>query len=251
MDSSQFHRSQSLRRVQQFLTDHADAVPTANASDSRRQLDSAVAVLDAATVEQGTHEREIRGEVRRRHQLERTLVRKYMTPLAKFARASLTGVPEYAALTPSARSLARERLVRAAQSMVSAAQKYAPALASAKFPADFLTQFRAAADAVQASLDARSAKQVAGTGATKQVAAALAQGRRAVLALDSLVSHLILGHERLEREWRAAKRVRQSSATEAGTAPAKPTLVTDAPHAPAVAPVSAPAVAQEVTKAAA
>ena len=242
MDSSQFHRSQSLRRVQQFLTDHADAVPTANASDSRRQLDSAVAVLDAATVEQGTHEREIRGEVRRRHQLERTLVRKYMTPLAKFARASLTGVPEYAALTPSARSLARERLVRAAQSMVSAAQKYAPARASAKFPADFLTQLRNAAGAVEASVGASTAKQVA---------AALAQGRRAVLALDSLVSHLILGHERLEREWRAAKRVRQSSATEAGTAPAKPTLVTDAPHALVVAPVSAPAVAQEVTKAAA
>ena len=54
MDSSQFHRSQSLRRVQQFLTDHADAVPTANASDSRRQLDSAVAASSTAKSGGGT-----------------------------------------------------------------------------------------------------------------------------------------------------------------------------------------------------
>jgi len=251
MDSSQLYRSQSLRRVQQFLTDHAGAVPTAAASDARRKLDSAIGALDAAAVEQGTHDREIRGEVRRRHQLERTLVRKYMTPLAKFARASLKGVPQYAELTPSARGIARERLVKAALSMANAADKHAGALASAKFPADFLTQLRSAASAVKASVGASTAKQVAGTGATKAVETALAQGRRAVAELDSLVSHLILGDERLEREWRAAKRVRKSSATDAGAAPAKPTLVTDAPHAPVVAQVSAPAVAEEVTKAAA
>lgn len=121
--------------------------------------------LDAASAEQGTCHREVPGEVNRTRQLETALIRKFLTPLAKF-------------------------------------------------PANFLAQLRAAADGVQASLDTRSAKVVAGAGATTKVKAMASQGRRAVAALDSLVSHLILGDERLEREWRAAKRVRRQGTAE-------------------------------------
>ena len=214
MQGVQIHLSQSLRRVQQFMTGHADAVQPANAGDARKQLDSAIVALDAASAEQGTCHREVRGEVNRRRQLETALIRKFLTPLAKFARASLVGVPDYAALTPSVKQFQRERLVQAARSMAAAADKYATALTQAKFPANFLAQLRAAADSVQASLDTRSAKVVAGAGATTKVKTMAAQGRRAVAALDSLVSHLILGDERLEREWRAAKRVRRQGTAE-------------------------------------
>jgi hypothetical protein len=207
MNKPQVYLSQSLHRAQQFLTAHAESAGPANSSEARRQLDQAITAMDAAVVEQHTSARELKGEVKRRHQLERTLVKKYMTPLAKFARASLTGVPDFVALTPTSQHLQRDRLANAARSMSTAAEKYAAQLSAAKFPQNFLAQFRAATDAVSSSLELAAAKRVARIGATKRIATAGAQGRRAIAALDSVLSHLILGDERLEREWRAAKRV--------------------------------------------
>jgi hypothetical protein len=238
MRTTQVHLNQSLRRTQTFLVENADAVAPANATDWRRQLDKAIADIDAASAEQGTLLRDVRGEVQRRGQLEQHLVVKLMTPLSKFARASMQGTPEFAALTPSSRSLTRERLVQAARSMADAAEKHVTEL-EAQFPAGFLAQLRAAADAVQASLDARAALSVKGTGATLKIAVAARDGRRAIAALDGIIGHLIAGNERLLREWRAAKRVRRADSSPAAGSAAKPAEA---------APPSAPA-AQEVNKA--
>ena len=210
MQRSQYTVGQSLRQVQQFLTEHADAVPSAVASAAKQELDTAVAVLDQAAIAQGGLTRTVRGEVHRREQLERTLLRKYVTPLAKFARASLRGAPEFAALTPSARALRAERLVRTAQSMAVAAEKHVDQLQKAQFPADFLDQVRATAAAVQRSFDTGISGRVRRTGVTKEIREVLAGGRRAVAAIDAVVGHTILGNEALEREWRAAKRVRRT-----------------------------------------
>ena len=46
----------------------------------------------------------------------------------------------------------------------------------------------------------------------EQIRAVLANGRRAVAALDALVAHTIVGDEALEREWRSAKRVQSRAA---------------------------------------
>jgi len=220
MQGSQFHVGQSLRQVQQFLAVHAVAVPAAVASAAKRMLDTAVAALDRAATEQGGLTRASRGEVQRRVELERTLLRKYVTPLAKFARASLRGAPELAALTPSAQWLHRERLVQTAQAMAVAAEKHVDALRAGEFPVDFLEQLRSAAAAVQRSFDAGVSGRVRRTGVTKEIRAALADGRRAVAALDALVVHTIVGDEALEREWRAAKRVRRRGAATEEPAPA-------------------------------
>ena len=240
MEKRQYHVGLSLRQVQQFLTAHADAVPAAAASAARQQLDSAVADLDRAAIEQGGVDRAVRAEVQRRMTQERTLVMKYLTPLSKFARAMLRGSPEFAALTASCKSLERERLVRTAQSMAAAADKHAAELRQAQFPSDFLDQLRSAASAVQASFDAGVSGRVRRTGVTKEISAALAHGRRAVASLDALVAHTIVGNAALEREWRAAKRVRRSGAAEAVP-----------PVAGTIAPAAAPEpVAREVAAAA-
>lgn len=237
----QIHVGQSLRQAQQFLTARADAVPSVAASAAKKQLDTAIADLDRAAIAQGTIGRERRGEVQRRAKLERTLVRKYLTPLAKFARASLKGAPDYAALTPSSRALQRERLVKTAQAMAKAARSHVTELRAASFPADFLDQLQAAATAVQASFDASQAGLVRRTGVTKEIRVALAAGRQAVATLDALLGHTTMGNEALEREWRSAKRVRRPNAP-AADAGAKATAVAGA-IAPAVAAAIAPAVA--------
>lgn len=219
MQRTQFHVGQSLRQVQQFLTVHASAVPSAAASAAKRALDAAVAELDRAATGQGALARAVRGEVQRRAELERTLLRKYVIPLGKFARASLRSAPEFAALTPSTKSLRSERLVQTAQAMAVAAERHAAALQAGEFPADFIEQLRAAAAAVQGSFDAGRSGRVRKTGVTKQIRAVLANGRRAVGALDALVAHTIVGDEALEREWRSAKRVQSRAAAEAVSDP--------------------------------
>ena len=214
MQVDQIHVGQSLRQVQQFLTVHADVVPSAIASGAKRALDAAVAELDRAATQQGSLSRTVRGEVQRRAELERTLLRKYVTPLVKFARASLRGAPEFAALTPSARAMRRERLVRTAQALAQAADNHVDVLRAAAFPADFLDQLRSAAAAVQQSFDSGLSGRVRRTGVTKEISSALAKGRQAVASLDALVAHTIVGNEALEAEWRSAKRVRRRATAE-------------------------------------
>ena len=224
MQNSQIHVGQSLRRVQQFLDAHKDVVGAVNSTEAREQLNSVVLQLEATVDEQGTHTRRSRAEVHRRQQLEDVLIRKYMTPLAKFARAQLQGVPGFAALTPSGNDLTRERLVLSARSMAQAAEPLSGVLTKAKFPATFVQQLRTAADAVKALIDVGASTRVRKTGATKQLAASLQVGRNAVATIDALVSHLILGDERLAREWRAAKRIAKTvSAPSAGSATAPTT----------------------------
>lgn len=210
MQSIQYHVAQSLRQVQQFLAQHAVTVPAAATSGARRELDAAVAALDGAATEQGSITLARRGEVQRRVQLERRLRRQFMTPLAKFARASLRDVPEFAALTPTTRALRGERLVFTAQGMAAAADKHGDRITAGEFPADFLSQLRSAAAEVKRSFDAGASGRVRRTGVTKEIQEVLARGRRAVGALDALVSYDIMGNEALEHEWRAAKRVRQT-----------------------------------------
>lgn len=212
MQRTQFHVGQSLRQVQRFLTVHERAVPSAVASAAKRALDVAVTGLDRAATEQGSLARAVRGEVQRRRELERTLHRKYVTPLVKFARASLRGAPEFASLTPPTKALRSERLVRTAQAIAVAAEPHVDALRAGKFPVDFLEQLRAAAAAVQRSFDAGRSGRVRWTGVTKEIREVLANGRRAVAALDALVTHTIVGDEPLEREWRSAKRVQRRGA---------------------------------------
>jgi ABC-type transporter Mla subunit MlaD len=213
MNSSQIRSSASLRRSQRFLDENSVVVGEVNTTKARHQLDAAVATLDATAAEQGTRTREARAVVVGRKQLENTLIRTYMTPLSKFARAKLQGVPDYAALTPSANDLRTEKLVQSARAMANAADPLTAQLAEeTRFPATFLADLRKAADAVRASIDTRSQKTGSRAGATKQIASALASGRNAVAQLDASVSFHILRNDRLEREWLAAKRVTQSTA---------------------------------------
>jgi hypothetical protein len=217
MRLNQFHVGQSLEGVQQFLAAHADVLQSVNASDARKQLDATVTQLRATAAEQDLHARELKGVRGTRVQLEAALVKRFMTPLSKWARANLQGEPALGALSPSAGQLRRQKLVVTAEGMLEAAGTYSARLTTGSFPPDFLERFRAAIDAVQGSLGNRKGSATAKSGATKSIAALLRQGRMAVTALDALVTHQILGDARLEREWAVAKRVRRSASPAAAT----------------------------------
>jgi hypothetical protein len=207
MRATQRYRGESLRRVQQCLDAHPDVFGAINASPARGQLDEAIAQLGPIVDVQGARMREARGEKQRQVELERELRDHNMAPVAKFALGKLASVPNIGALTPSATRLRGARLVQAARAMAEAAIPHAEEFAAASFPADFAQQLIAAADAVRASIEARSRKAADRQHATAAVEETLKRGRSAALMLEGAVDRLVPRRSPLYAEWRAVKRI--------------------------------------------
>ena len=239
MDKQQRYRGESLRRVQQFLDAHANVVGVVNSTELRAQLDAAVAALEPTVTVQDTRTREAVGERNNQRALEQTLQSDHMSPIAKFARAELAGVPNFRSLTPEARNQDGARLVQAARAMASAAAPHTATFIAGHFPADFLKQLTAAADAVKASIELRSEMHRQRVGATERVHTAITAGRLAIKRLDARVTRLVAGDAGLLAEWRVARRVvlSSSAAKAAATPPAPaPTASPATESAPAAQP---------------
>jgi len=207
MRSKQRYRGESLRRIPQFLDAHPEVFAAVNASDARKQLDAANGQLRSVVDVQGARLREVRGEKQRQVALERDLRERYMAPVATFALGRLAGVENFAALTPSATRFRGARLVQAARAMATAAIPYADAFAAAGFPAEFLDQLTAAADAVQSSIESRARASAERVKATAAVEETLKAGRCAALMLEGAISRLVPRRSSLYAEWRSVKRV--------------------------------------------
>jgi hypothetical protein len=197
--------------MQQFLDAHGDVVGTVNSSDARRQLDAALVRLEATVSVQGARVREVRGEIRRQHTLEQDLRQRHMMPVTKVARGGLASVPNIAALTPSASKLRGAPLAKAAQAMAAAAEPFASTFATASLPVDFVQRLAAAADAVQASIDARGRKRADRQQASAAVESAIREGRAAGLMIEGAVDHLVSRGSPLYSEWLGIKRIQQAN----------------------------------------
>jgi hypothetical protein len=207
MNTKQRYGSATLRRVQQFLDSHADVVGPINQSAMRQELDAAYADTIALVNEQGTRTRAGRGERSNQETLERSLKRLHLTPIVKFARASLRGVPNFSALTPNVKRLGGDQLVKAANALISAAEPYMAVFIAGHFPEDFNSQARLATSALQTSMEARSNETVKRVGATKQINEALKRGRSAIVKLDAVLTRTLDSNPRLAVEWQTAKRI--------------------------------------------
>jgi hypothetical protein len=229
MDTQQRYGAQSLERAQQFFDVHADVLGVVNGTELRRQLDAAVAELRRAVTEQDTCARDKVGERHNQEALESVLVKSHLSPIAKFARAELAVVPNFRALTPSTRNVTGDRLVNVARSVGGAAAPWADQFVAGHFPADFLAQLAAATDAVKASMEVRSGKNLQRVNATQRVATAVKSGRKIVARLDARVTKLIAGNAGLLEEWRVARRVVLKPGVVKATAAGAPAPVTSTP----------------------
>jgi hypothetical protein len=203
----QQHEQEALRRVQHFLDTHADVVGPLKDSEARKQLDDAVAKLNAHTLDQGTARLEASGQTHRQQQAANVLKSEHMQPIAKFARAKLKGVPDVAALTKSGANLHGNKLVSAARAMATAALPHADVLTKGGFPADAVQQLGTAADALSAAITDRAATKVQGVVATAGIRKETLRGREAVHMLDAVVSKPLASNPELQAGWRSAKRV--------------------------------------------
>ena len=208
----------SLSGVQGFFAAHDDVFANINASESRRQLDRIVAVVQGNITTQLAQQRASRGTTDTRTRLEDELRKGHMVPIAEWGRAKLVGlaksqVPleqdDFKALTPSTGRVKGARLVQVARGMGRTAERYQAGLEAGHFPADVLAQLNASADAVQAKLDQRDAVRREAIGATAAIQQALSEGRALVRALGAVVKRTARTNPQLLAEWRSAQRVKQ------------------------------------------
>jgi hypothetical protein len=230
MEQQQRYEGQALRRAQQFLDSHGDAMGTVNTSEPRKQLNEAVVGFDAIATVQGSRGREKVGETSLVRSLERDLLLREMRPISKLGRAKLATDPQIAALTPTGKKLEGPRIVEAARAMGAAAVAHAALFKTSGFPKDFLERLSTATDAVAASIAARAAQHREQVGATKGLKEVLKSGRRAVHALDAAIQRYIVGNAALMEEWRVAKRVVKKPGFPQGSTAAAPS----APNTPIV-----------------
>jgi hypothetical protein len=228
----QRNTGESLTRVQSFLDAHADILGALTGTPARRQLNDAVAALGQHALAQDSATLTGAAVAERAKQATDTLRAEYMGPIAAFARKSLRGAPDFAALTRSPRKKAGHALVAAARAMATAATPLAAQFTQASFPADLLDQFARQADLLDAASAQRTATVASRIGAGSGVEKALASGREAIGMLDPIVTRMLRSSELLA-SWRAVKRVVNVPSAATVTSPT-------APIAPAASPASLP-----------
>jgi DNA-nicking Smr family endonuclease len=207
MQQRQQYQVESLRRVQTILDTHADLVGLKD-TEARKQLDIAIERANAHALDQALAERELAGVGHQVKQRAGELKTSHMTPVAKFSRANLRGVPDFKALAHVPHSLRGHRLVVEARAMATAALPYSSMLDAAQFPPNSVQALGAAADGLEKAFDVRAAAQSRKVIATAGVREEIALGREAVAMLDPIVIKRFAGKKDLLAGWRSAKRVR-------------------------------------------
>jgi len=224
MQLRQAHMLNSLRSADDFIDTNGDALGGVVNSSMRTMLRDSITELSGHASEQSGNTLEARGATKK-HLADRTmLLHDCMAPIASIARVELASTPEIEPLRmPKARTNV-EQLVAAANGMAKAAARHSQVFIDAGLPANFVTTLESMAQALLESQQARKASIGLAAAATKRLGVRLADGRRVVYALDTLVRTALKDNPTLLASWIQVKRVQQvrsiSPAVPAVTTPA-------------------------------
>lgn len=205
----------SLRRAQQFLDAHADALETVNPS-ARKQLERVAAQIADLSILQETGSRGARGETAKQRALLAALRRDHMAPIAVVAKLELRAMPEFVSLQMPQAGGSAERLLVAAYSMADAAARYSDVLIDNGLSATFADDLRDAAAAVSEAATGRNTYRLDRTGATAGLDAAQRRGRAILKILNALIARCIRNDAQLVAEWNAARKIGRKPGPPAG-----------------------------------
>lgn len=192
-----------FRRVHEFLTTHqvdATSVKLQVLEDVIRRMSEGNQEVDAST-------RLTRGETARQKALRDALWDKHMVPISRIARR-VFGVPgmDVKFLLPKKRS-DNDTILGSAQGMVAAAAPNESVFVQQEgLPPDFLPQFRAAIEALSASLPARLEVQRRKQLSRKTLEELRKNGVAALDVLDAIVKPRLADQPELLGAWNSVKR---------------------------------------------
>jgi hypothetical protein len=211
MQTHQGTSLEMLRAARLFLDQHPDRLALVIASGSRRQLDQAIADLDALVLQQATGGTIVSGK-RVIAQLRQDLIEKHMLPISRIASVDLPQIPELSDLAMPRGKPTPEKLVGAARAMGQKAESFAQIFIDAGMPADFLDELEHAATALATYAANRKARVAAGAKATLGIRATVSRAARVITAIDGLIRKVLDAHAPADRlmlaEWKSVKRVR-------------------------------------------
>ena len=241
MRQDQQRKLDSLYRVQDFMSTHADLLGTLRDAEARKQVDHAVAGIRDHITAQGSADRVLVGQNSRKQALARELVKTHMAPIAKFARANLRGVPDFSTLRKSGNVNKPKALIGNAFSMAKAATPYVNAMTAEGFPPDTIEQLTGAAETLDLATIERDNTKHRRVESTKNIAKLVRLGRDGVKKIDAVVSKHFVSDEAILAAWTSASRVYGKSGsvrkpTPAGTA--TPVGNTGAPVSSGATPVA-------------
>jgi hypothetical protein len=232
MKTLQGSKLRSLRAVKAFLDANADRLSDVVKTGAYEDLENAIAQLSSHVSAQSGSFIEAKGSTQRHRALRKALLRDHMAKIVGIAAASLPAAPGIEPIRmPQGRPTA-ERLAQLAYGMGAAAGKYASTFTAKGLSEDFVQRLNAAADAMLAALDDRTASRGQRSGATAGLREKLIQGRRIVRMLDAFIQSTLQNDPALLADWNVVKRVQLTpsrSAPDDAPASTAPALALPAP----------------------
>jgi hypothetical protein len=207
MKENQERQADALRRVQGFILTHAAVLGGIASLEGRTQVDEALAAIDGLTNNQQSATRFIAGQLNRQQTLMQKLVQEHLVPVARFARAKLSGVPDFKALTPALNQNRIALLLVSAKATATAVEKYAADYVTGGFPADQAQQINGLVDEIMKSQAERAKLRGGRVNATREIAAGMKKGMLGVRHLDAVIIKQFASNPGLLAEWRSASRV--------------------------------------------
>jgi hypothetical protein len=214
----QSHVFESCRGARGFLDDNATLLDEVNKSGARKALDDVVTQTAAHAANQDVGARTSKGETENQNVMCLAIRSNFMKPIAQVARMELRNVPNFVALTLPPFKIKGARFVAAAEAMADTATPYVQTFVNAGLPANFLDQFRQAAQTARQSLDVRAQSLRARVGATEGLIAEEKRGSGVLKLLDALVIPKLGTDDVKLAQWKSARRVRAKSGPAVGSA---------------------------------
>jgi hypothetical protein len=213
---------QVIRRVFEFLAKIEVTAALGPVTKQAAALGAVVERLEAHAVEQDESHRAVKAGSRESQRLARALRKEYMQPVS---RQGLALFPHDEALRealamPKARDY--EGLITAAQAMAGRVEPHKALFVEKGFEGDFIERLRNAVEAVRESLNEKERRRGRRSAATAGMLEELAQGRKLVRLLDSMVAPRFEDSPNRLAEWRTIARFARVTKVEDEAVPAPP-----------------------------
>jgi hypothetical protein len=213
---------EALVRVDDFLTQHADAMGGAVRPSAREKFTALRhEVADHMRAQEGTR-RLARTQTTVKQALRKELVEKHMRPISRMARSELRLSPRPAAFAMPALRMPYTTLVAVGYGMAEAAAPHRAALTAGGLADDFIERLISATDALRDAVSATSQVVATRVEATAMLGKHGQVARRYLSALDSVVRAAIEPDQALFDRWVNLSRVASAAVVEAVGEGARP-----------------------------
>ena len=223
MQTRQGNTAQALRAVQVFLDEHAAKYPALSTSGARKKMDAAIAEIAAHATDQEGGTMSAQSNTKRASALRGVLLRNYMGPISRIARAELPDTQELRPLRVPRGNPTVEKVAVAARAMAQVAALHTPVFVDAGLPTDFIARLNVATDAMLQAVDDKTKNRGRAKGATAGLRESIRNAQNGVRILDSFVRVALADEPALLGAWNRIKAVRRASVRALSAGPATST----------------------------